>query len=299
MRGGEKILPLDDWQRLRTQIFWCYEGQPPQVASLTHYRTPNHSAWLILSGQATVYWDGCPQTVRPGEWVIVPPPGHERRFTEDIKVLSVHFRLSWAEDSDLFTLAAPVFFPAQRHPALERGARRLRRFLEGFTPESPFIQASRLMTLSQYLHFQTLAGRFALTLTNVLDDEQLLPEGCCTRPSPQLGHILARLRDLPLDRPWSTAANARALGMSAGHFSRVFRREYGQTPRQYFDTRRLEHAKRGVIAGQVSLKEVAAGVGFSSAVFCRWFRQAVGASPTRYRHVLGLSRSAAPTLSAR
>ena len=299
MSGCEKPLSLDDWQRLKTQIFWCYEGRPPHLVNLTHYQTPNHSAWLVLSGQATVYWEGNPRTVQPGEWVIVPPPSHERSFTEDVTLLSVHFRLSWAEDSDLFTLAAPVVFPAGHHPALERAARRLRRFFDGFASESPFIQGPRPMTLSQYLHFQTLAGRFALTLTNVLDDEQLLPGTCCTRPSAQLGHILAQLRSLPLDRPWSTAANARALGMSAGHFNRVFRQEYGQTPRQYFDTRRLEHAKRGVLAGQGSLKEVAAGVGFSSAVFCRWFRQAVGASPTHYRHILGLNQNSAPLLAAR
>ena len=155
------------------------------------------------------------------------------------------------------------------------------------------------LTLSQYLQFQTLAGRFALTLTNVLDNEQLLPAACCTRPNPQLRQILAQLRGLPLDRPWNTAANARALSMSAGHFNRLFRQEYGQTPRQYFDTRRLEHAKRGVIAGEGSLKEVAAGVGFSSAVFCRWFRQAVGASPTHYRRMLGLFAAPEPSLPAR
>ena len=299
MRGCEKILPLDDWQRLRTQIFWCYEGQPPRVAGVTHYRTPNHSAWLILSGEATVYWGERPYTVRPGEWVIVPPPGHERSFTEDVEVLSVHFRLSWTEDSDLFTLAAPAIFPAERHPALRRVARRLQRFFGKFPLNSRFVHTSRPMTLPQYLHFQTLAGRFALTLADVLDDEKLLPEACCARPNLQLGHILARLRGLPLDQPWSTAANARALGMSAGHFNRVFRQGYGQTPRQYFDTRRLEHAKHGVIAGQGSLKEVAAAVGFSSAVFCRWFRQAVGASPTHYRSMLGLNRSPEPSLTAR
>ena len=288
MRGCDKTLPLEDWQRLQTQVFWCYEGRPPAVAGVTHYRTPNHSAWLIRRGEGLLHWGGRDHPLRPGNWVIVPPLGHQRTFTEAVEILSVHFRLSWAEESDLFTLAAPVIFPAERHPALERVARRLRGFFEGFGVRSRFFPASRPMTLAQYLHFQTLAGRFALTLTRVLDVEQLLPAACCVRPNPQVGQILEHLRRLPLDQPWDAAANARAVGMSTGHFNRVFRQEFGQTPRQYFDTRRLEHAKRGVIAAQVSLKEVAAGVGFSSAVFCRWFRQAVGASPTRYRHLLEL-----------
>ena len=291
MRGCEKTLPFDDWQRLKTQVFWCYEGHPPAVAGVTHFRTPNYSAWLIRRGTAILHWHGQTHALRPGDWVIVPPPDHGRDFTEDVELLSVHFRLSWAEDSDLFTLAGPVIFPGGRHPSLERVARRLRRFFEGFGLRSRFFPVSRPMTLPRYLHFQTLTGHFALTLTNVLDDEQILPDACCLRPNPQYGHILGQLRELPLNQPWSTADNARAVGMSAGHFNRVFRQEFGRTPRQYFDTRRLEHAKRGVLAGQVSVKEVAAEVGFSSAVFCRWFRQSVGASPTRYRHMVGLVRA--------
>lgn len=290
MRGCDKTLPLNDWQRLRTQIFWCYEGRPV-IAGSTRYRTPNHSAWLIRCGSAVVQVEGRARTLTPGEWVIMPPPSHERTFSEDVEVLSIHFRLSWADESDLFTLGSPVVFSTERHPRLERVVRRLRGFFKSGAPRLRMEPEAPMLTLSEYLQYQTLAGRFTLTLTKVLDDERVLPEACCTRPNPQVGHILAKLRDLPLDRPWNTADHARALGMSVGHFNRVFRHEFGQTPRQYFDTRRLEQAKRGVIAGQVSVKEVAAGLGFSSAVFCRWFRQAVGASPTRYRENVELLRS--------
>ncbi len=285
-----KTLPLEEWQRLRTQVFWCYDGAPPFVAGVSRYRTPNYSAWLVRRGKATLYGGGRVRQFYPGDWAIVPPPGHERLFTEDIELLSIHFRISWSDDLDLFTLPGPVIFAGAAYPALERAVRRLLRLFQHFGPRRRMEPITRELTLAQYVHFQTLAGRFALSLTDALADQGFLPAGGGTRPDPQLGHILARLRDLPLDRPWNSAATARSLSMSTGHFNRVFRQQFGQTPRRYFDTRRLEHAKQSVVAGNVPIKEVAAGLGFSSAVFCRWFRQAVGASPTLYRHNVGLLR---------
>jgi AraC-like DNA-binding protein len=49
--------------------------------------------------------------------------------------------------------------------------------------------------------------------------------------------IDARYRD-PLDVP----ALARAARLSTAHFSRAFRRSFGETPHQYLLTRRLERA---------------------------------------------------------
>ncbi len=283
MLACENVLPLEEWQRLRSQILWCYQGCPPLAGGVTPFRTANYSAWLVLRGRAVLYVRGEAREYWPGNWIIVPPPGYQRSFIEGTELLSIHFRFVWADDLDLFTLPEPVSFPSAPHPTLERAVRRVLRWARSFGTTGTVEAITRHLNLEQYLHFQTLAGRFVHVLTRTLEAEGLLPAACCTRVSPRLGQILGRLRDLPLDRPWNSAGTARGLNMSAGHFARVFRREYGQTPRRYFDTRRLEHAKQEIVAGRVSIKEVAAGLGFSSAVFCRWFRQNVGASPSLYR----------------
>lgn len=97
---------------------------------------------------------------------------------------------------------------------------------------------------------------------------------------------LRRARDLmdrryadPLDVP---AMAARAL-MSPAHFSREFKRAYGETPHSYLLTRRIERAMRLLRAG-VSVTETCMRVGWSSlGSFSTRFTEVVGESPSAYR----------------
>ena len=61
---------------------------------------------------------------------------------------------------------------------------------------------------------------------------------------PPVRHLL-RARDLADGRyfePLTVADLARAAGLSRAHFSREFRRAFGESPHQYLLTRRLERA---------------------------------------------------------
>ncbi|MGP9780839.1 AraC family transcriptional regulator [Arthrobacter sp. MYb211] len=97
---------------------------------------------------------------------------------------------------------------------------------------------------------------------------------------------LRRARDLmdrryadPLDVP---AMAARAL-MSPAHFSREFKRAYGETPYSYLLTRRIERAMHLLRAG-VSVTDACMQVGWSSlGSFSSRFTEVVGQSPSAYR----------------
>src|SRR5437667_6891548 len=71
--------------------------------------------------------------------------------------------------------------------------------------------------------------------------------------------IDARYRD-PLD----VAALARAAHLSPAHFSREFRREFGETPHQYLLTRRLERAAELLRNTDRSVMEICLAVGLRS-----------------------------------
>ncbi len=84
----------------------------------------------------------------------------------------------------------------------------------------------------------------------------------------------------PLDVP----ALAREALMSAGHFSRSFREEYGETPYTYLMTRRIERAKALLRRGDLSVTEVCVAVGCTSlGSFSSRFSELVGESPSAYR----------------
>ena len=101
---------------------------------------------------------------------------------------------------------------------------------------------------------------------------------------------LARLRrvrdqiDREYSQPLDVEALARGAHMSAGHFSREFRRAYGESPYSYLMTRRIERAMALLRRGDLSVTEVCFTVGCSSlGTFSTRFTELVGLSPSVYR----------------
>ncbi len=98
---------------------------------------------------------------------------------------------------------------------------------------------------------------------------------------------LRRARDL-MDRdfaqPLDVPAMARAALMSPAHFSRQFRKAYGETPYSYLMTRRVERAMALLRRGDLSVTEVCLAVGCTSlGSFSARFTELVGEPPSAYR----------------
>jgi AraC-like DNA-binding protein len=114
-------------------------------------------------------------------------------------------------------------------------------------------------------------------------------------PTPLARHLL-RARDLVdgcYAEPLDLEGLARAAHVSPRHFSRSFRRTFGETPHQYLLTRRIERARHLLRTTDMPVAEVCLAVGFSSVgSFTTTFRRHVGVSPTAYRRGSGGQRSA-------
>ena len=77
---------------------------------------------------------------------------------------------------------------------------------------------------------------------------------------------------------------ARAAGLSTAHFSREFRRTFGEAPHQYLLTRRLERAAALLRNTDRSVTDVCFAVGLSSlGSFITTFGRVYGATPADYR----------------
>ena len=101
---------------------------------------------------------------------------------------------------------------------------------------------------------------------------------------------LARLRrvrdriDREYAQPLDVEALARGAHMSAGHFSREFKRAYGESPYSYLMTRRIERAMALLRRGDLSVTEVCFAVGCSSlGTFSTRFSELVGMPPSAYK----------------
>ena len=82
----------------------------------------------------------------------------------------------------------------------------------------------------------------------------------------------------------TVAQLARTAGLSPAHFSREFRRTFGEAPHQYLLTRRLERAAALLRNTDRSVTDICFDVGLSSlGSFVTSFRRAHGLTPQAYR----------------
>jgi AraC-like DNA-binding protein len=104
-------------------------------------------------------------------------------------------------------------------------------------------------------------------------------------PIPVYIHLL-RAKDT-VDREFPRELNvpelARQAHASPAHFSRSFKRAFGETPHKYLLRRRIERAKELLRGTDLSVTEISLEVGFRSlGSFSTAFRDLVGEPPSDY-----------------
>ena len=103
---------------------------------------------------------------------------------------------------------------------------------------------------------------------------------------PPARHLL-RAKDLADARyfePLGVDDLAGAAGLSRAHFSREFRRAFGESPHEYLLTRRLERAAALLRTTDRTVADICVSVGLQSVgSFTSSFTRTYGVTPTRYR----------------
>lgn len=103
---------------------------------------------------------------------------------------------------------------------------------------------------------------------------------------PAARHLLRAkdLADARYTEPLAVEDLARAAGLSRAHFSREFRRAFGESPHAYLLTRRLERAAALLRTTDRSVADICLSVGLRSiGSFTSSFTRTYGVPPTAYR----------------
>ena len=108
-----------------------------------------------------------------------------------------------------------------------------------------------------------------------------------SRETEDLNRSLLRARDA-MDRTYAEPLDVRAVAsvahLSPAHFSRSFRKVFGETPHRYLQRRRVERAMFLLRESDRSVTDICFDVAFTSlGTFSRTFREIVGETPSDYR----------------
>jgi AraC-like DNA-binding protein len=104
-------------------------------------------------------------------------------------------------------------------------------------------------------------------------------------PVPPARHLLRAkaLADARYREPLDVADLAAAARLSPAHFSREFKRAFGESPHQYLLTRRLQRAAELLLHTDWSVAEICFSVGLRSVGSFTSFTRMHARSPTAYR----------------
>jgi AraC family transcriptional regulator len=102
----------------------------------------------------------------------------------------------------------------------------------------------------------------------------------------RIRRAIARMRAEPgADR--GVEAVAREAGLSRAHFYRLFERTTGASPHVFLNAIRVERAVEAIVAGEDSLADLGARLGFGEpAHFSRFFRDHVSVPPSVFRSIV-------------
>jgi AraC family transcriptional regulator len=144
------------------------------------------------------------------------------------------------------------------------------------------------------LHDQEHAAQGTLLEATSLLRQQIHPPAAGEVPDGR-GRLLAwqarKVRDY-IDRhiagPVLVADLCALVQRSEAHFSRSFKRTFGESPHSFVVRRRVELAAQYMLATEASLSDIALGCGFTDqAHLCKHFRQSVGQTPAAWRRAHG------------
>lgn len=114
-------------------------------------------------------------------------------------------------------------------------------------------------------------------------------EGLSAAPGLSFQDIIRKTADTISERcseEWDLDRMANHAGYSPTYFCRLFGRVMGRSPASFLQEARLVRAKRLLVMGGLSVKQVASESGFhQSSYFIRRFRESEGMTPEQYRQL--------------
>jgi len=273
-----------DWKRLRLTPVNIYEGKPLwREVFLPRAANAVVEFWLQLSGSVRVTNKSLRAKATASEYMVCLPGARLQRCSPDARIRSVHFVLEGTGGMACWRGPHLVGLPPN-----EQLSERLARFFDDAKADAlcdkQWKKDQRIeASLPSWLGLQANLHSLVAVLLPVLESS-----GVFFDPAPERETCIEEgvrwLSRKPIHYAFDRCEFAGASGLGPSQVDRIWRRERKQTPRQYWEERRLGWACRKLALDNVSIKEVAFEMGFAHlSQFSAWFKRHTGRSPREYR----------------
>lgn len=272
------------WGSLRMELRWIYEGQVhPANRRQRIDHTRGYWVWLLQKGEVSVTTRSGGLRARAGQWLVSPQGVVTQNFSDDARILSLHFTCQWPSGENLFSGRDGLVLDARDLPALETSARELLAWVQTRFP-APDIHFSRQPArYSEFLRLQTRFHRWLDVFADMMQRNQrdFRHVGGIDDRLMRAAHILNKTS---MEQPFPIQIIREETGLSRSHLDRLFYQSFGATTRVHWDRRRLETARAILGTTRMPVKETAFRLGFRQAShFTKWFRNQAGLAPVSYR----------------
>ncbi len=268
---SERFLPL---QTAETSLLAERGVQMAGISALrTSYeqgrpRFPYHLLLYTTSGAGWLTHDGQQTRLRPGD-LFFAPAGSAHAYGLDAD----QWGIAWLHLLD--TPAWRFLLRELQHvrPARELGA--MVAAMEGYLHESTFAG----------WHVTSAAKQYAQIILTLVERE-LVPYAD-PRTLAMQSQFATLWEDVgaSLGRPWTVAAMAKRLNLSAVQFNRLCKQYCGTKPMQHVRALRMQRARDLLKGSSLPIKRIADLVGYSDPLaFSTTFHRVVGRSPRTFRH---------------
>lgn len=272
-----------DWAHLKAELVWVYEADilPPYDNMRDH--KPGQSALLLLHGKVRVETEFAVTEACAGQWIFPRQGPRLQIFTENPRVLSVHFNLYWPGGQPLYQAESALVVEAAEAPELEAQARLLKHEVESKLPGVGGNLSWERGTLLTHFQFQRSFDSWLCEYVSIMERAGIVPSRL-GQVDERILHAVNLLDEWPLAQTFDERRLAAGVGLSTSQLYRLFLRQFSQTPKRYLEERRLNSARQLLSGSPLSIKEISFLSGFQSLpAFSRWFHQHTGKSPRNYR----------------
>lgn len=275
-------LSFREWKYLDAHLVWAYEG-PPRDSGRKHAQTSYFTAWYLLEGHVRVDSNGASVEARKGQWLLLPPGESDRGFTDNSRIVSLHFNARWITGQHLFGFEKPLMLDSNRTKGWLKLCHPMLQLVRRYYPDAYNQLEEAHVDFDRYTRLQTDFQSWLRRVYVVLQDFDIniyLPQ---TRDSRVL-EMIQWIDALSLQNAFRLPELAAQFGLSPTQVNRLFCADLGTTPKRYFERRRLESARAALLSTRQAVKEISYTTGFGhQSEFTTWFKKHTGSSPSEFR----------------